>query len=767
MNDKKKNVEMKPEDHKKVSQALESEEITDFDEMRKKEDIKKESNDGDSDTGKDIIKGSKSTDEERNTGENADETKSAKEEPVKQKKEKVKKEEKKESKKKSQQGDKTETKEETDQASVPVQKSDKKIKDNKNIRSETASPKPEEAKKEEDSSKKKGSSKKEELPKKKDPSKKEESLKKERKPEPAEKSKNSAEGDAVQKENTKSHEDDRAVSKKEVQSKEEVKKNTKGNSKEKEDTNKAISQSKKIADTKTEMAVSPKIAETENKQKTSQSQKEKTKNKKILWITLGVAAGILLIAYFTGFIYFSGHFYQSVAINGIDVSDMNQEGAKQTLDYFYKNYVLTLETIDGEEIPIQGKDISMQITLRDEFSSCFKQQKAYLWFVNMFKHYDFNIGADTAWDSSALSDIFKSMKILNKKSMTAPKDAYVGVEDGKFTIVKEVMGNTINVNQFKQTVENSLTNVVSEIVLKDENCYDLPKVYSTDDEIKKDLEAKNEFAQNEIKIQLDDITLEPGMELYDTVLEKEADGYEVSRKLVEKYVKSLAKKYDTLGKERNFTTSFQDREIKINGTAFGYELNQDETTQALYDALKAGKSTTVEAVFNEKGYTLKGENDIGDTYIEVNLSEQKVFAYKNGEKIAEGDCVSGNESAGHGTCTGLYAIQNKLSPTVLRGEKKPVTKTTTKKKKGKKVKVTTTTYEYEYESPVTFWMQFNGGIGLHDAAGWRSSYGGSIYYYNGSHGCVNLPYSLAETLYKNYDIGTPVIVYFWDNENRQ
>lgn len=122
-----------------------------------------------------------------------------------------------------------------------------------------------------------------------------------------------------------------------------------------------------------------------------------------------------MIAYLTGFIYFSGHFYQSASINGLDVSDMNQENAKQTLDYFYKNYVLTLETIDGDTIPINGKDISMQITLRDEFSSCFKQQRAYLWFINMFKHYDFNLGADTTWNQSQLSNIFDSMKILNKK----------------------------------------------------------------------------------------------------------------------------------------------------------------------------------------------------------------------------------------------------------------------------------------------------------------------------------------------------------------
>lgn len=531
---------------------------------------------------------------------------------------------------------------------------------------------------------------------------------------------------------------------------------------EKKVTNNAITQSKRLADAKAAMNSTSLVSDTKDNKKNNAAKK-----KKAIWVTLGSVAGILLVAYIAGFIYFSKHFYQDVTINGINVSGMNDENAKQLLDNFYQSYTLTIETIDGEQILIDGKDISMEIMLHDEFDSCLKQQNAYLWFVNLFKHYDFTVGADTTWSQSELAEILESMEILEEKNMVSPEDAYVGVEDGKFTIIKEVMGTTINKNKFEQTVENGLSNVMSVLVLKDEGCYSLPKVYSTDDSLQKDLEAKNAFAENEIKLQLDDLTLEPGMELYEAVLEKKTDSYEVSQKLVEKYVKTLAEEYDTLGTDRTFTTSFDEKEIQVNGTAFGYEINQEETVTALYNALTAGKAATVEVVFNQKGYTLIGENDIGDTYIEVNLSEQKVFGYKDGKKIAEGDCVSGNESAGNGTCVGLYAIQNKLSPTVLRGEKKPVTKTTTKKKNGKKVKVTTTTYEYEYESPVTFWMQFNGGIGLHDAAGWRSVYGGSIYYYSGSHGCVNLPYDLAETLYNNFDIGTPVIVYFWDNENRR
>ena len=43
-----------------------------------------------------------------------------------------------------------------------------------------------------------------------------------------------------------------------------------------------------------------------------------------------------------------------------------------------------------------------------------------------------------------------------------------------------------------------------------------------------------------------------------------------------------------------------------------------------------------------------------------------------------------------------------------------------------------------YEAEVTYWMPFNGNIGIHDAS-WRYSFGGEIYKRNGTHGCVNAP----------------------------
>ena len=64
-----------------------------------------------------------------------------------------------------------------------------------------------------------------------------------------------------------------------------------------------------------------------------------------------------------------------------------------------------------------------------------------------------------------------------------------------------------------------------------------------------------------------------------------------------------------------------------------------------------------------------------------------------------------------------------------------------------------------YRTHVDYWMPFNGGIGFHDAS-WRGSFGGSIYLYSGSHGCINLPTSAAATLYENIEAGCPVLCFY-------
>ena len=107
-----------------------------------------------------------------------------------------------------------------------------------------------------------------------------------------------------------------------------------------------------------------------------------------------------------------------------------------------------------------------------------------------------------------------------------------------------------------------------------------------------------------------------------------------------------------------------------------------------------------------------GVNDIGNSYVEIDLGNQHMYLYKEGKMILDSDFVSGNERLNHHTPDGIDAITYKSQNATLRGP--------------------------GYASFVYYWMPFNGGIGLHDAT-WRSSFGGDIYKTDGSHGCVNLP----------------------------
>ena len=121
-----------------------------------------------------------------------------------------------------------------------------------------------------------------------------------------------------------------------------------------------------------------------------------------------------------------------------------------------------------------------------------------------------------------------------------------------------------------------------------------------------------------------------------------------------------------------------------------------------------------------------------NTYIAVSINEQYIWFYQNGNLVISSPIVTGTRGF-HDTPKGTYQILNKARNIYLTGP--------------------------DWRSFVNYWMSFIGNsIGLHDAS-WRSSFGGSIYTTNGSHGCVNLPYNVAKTIYENASIGTKVIVY--------
>jgi len=119
-------------------------------------------------------------------------------------------------------------------------------------------------------------------------------------------------------------------------------------------------------------------------------------------------------------------------------------------------------------------------------------------------------------------------------------------------------------------------------------------------------------------------------------------------------------------------------------------------------------------------------------FVYVDISDQMAYCYRNNTLLVAGPCVTGNLKTKHDTTIGVHQIILKDTNRMLKGS-----------------------YGTAH---VDYWMRFtNGGQGLHDAA-WRRKFGGNIYTYDGSHGCVNLQKNVAATIYANSYVGMLVIV---------
>ena len=121
-----------------------------------------------------------------------------------------------------------------------------------------------------------------------------------------------------------------------------------------------------------------------------------------------------------------------------------------------------------------------------------------------------------------------------------------------------------------------------------------------------------------------------------------------------------------------------------------------------------------------------------NVWVDVDLTNQRITLYADGKVVLSSACVTGNVSRGMATPTGTYRISYKTTNAYLLNN-----------------------------AFVNYWMPFNGGIGFHDAS-WRYGvFTADQAYYNGSHGCVNLPYSTAQTLYSYLHAGDVVYVHGW------
>jgi len=457
------------------------------------------------------------------------------------------------------------------------------------------------------------------------------------------------------------------------------------------------------------------------------------KKSKIGIIAIFAVLIIIAAVYFIGVIWCSNGFLPRTYMNNVDISGMTMDEAEEAVIHKVEVKGLTFIKKGGDEIHFDGEEFGSEVHLEndDTFVEA-ASQNSFLWFKNFFSKAKYSTKLVNTYDENKLISL-----IANYTWGSAPPtDAYLQrQDDGTYVIIPEDNGDMVDVDVLVDYALECVRNGDSVIDINECDCYLYAEV--TEASLQKACDEANALQGLTITYDFDDRKEElESSTIVEWVSSDEKGDMTIDENAVQSWVQAnIANKYDTYapGYVRTFNSTMQGTvEVPLGDYGiYGWQTDVEATTEKLIEYIKAGESVTVEPEYVKKGYT-RATDDIGDTYIEVDITNQHVWYYKDGELQMDSDCVTGMATdPDRATPTGAFQVWSMERDVVLRGA--------------------------DYATPVSFWMNISEcGVGLHDLD--RSAYGGDIYMYNGSHGCINLPYDFAESLFNAIDVGMPVIM---------
>lgn len=447
--------------------------------------------------------------------------------------------------------------------------------------------------------------------------------------------------------------------------------------------------------------------------------------KAFLIIVIAAAA-----VYIAGCVYFSSHFYGAGTIFGIAMRGQTVESMKEQVQDKVAEYTLTITTRDGEET-VTADQIGLEYDDQGEIDLLLAEQRTLLWifmFATTTDDHEINVTAD----ESLISEAVSALSCMQEENMTAPTDACLQYADGAYVIQAETYGNQLEYDTVYPVISDAVYSGENAISLDELSCYVAPELYQGNEDLVAECEALNNLIDIEIIYDFSDRTMVvDGDVISEWIVFGDDFTYEIDEAAVADYVYEMAYETDTFGLSHSFTTT-GGSQITLKGGDYGWLINQSSTTEQLLELLEAGESVTVEPEYRYSGIC-RDTDDIGDTYVEISISAQTMWVYVDGTCVVSTPVVTGNSSRGYDTPSGgVWAVDARITDYTLSGQ--------------------------DYNTEVSYWLPFNGNVGIHDAT-WRDSFGGTIYKTNGSHGCINTPLSAMKTVYENVQIGYPVVIY--------
>ncbi|HPR24691.1 MAG TPA: peptidoglycan binding domain-containing protein, partial [Bacillota bacterium] len=387
----------------------------------------------------------------------------------------------------------------------------------------------------------------------------------------------------------------------------------------------------------------------------------------------------------------SENFPKNTFINGIDCSGLDLEEAEKVLieEWESREFVIMQ---DNEEIG-NIKNFGFEYDIEDPLNEALLHSAINPLYTNTIKPQN---NLFVPMNISRISDSFKKqfnkLKVLHQKSVTKTENAYVDMSDNDFDIVKEVYGNNIDKDLFFDTIISDIENNVFSLEYIKKDFYEKPTITSENSSLLAKQEYCRQYLSMEITYDFEDRKNTVPPYALDKMIIVKAGTVSVDRDAVAKYIKSLAAEYDTLGITREFEGT-DGITVEVSGGSYGWLMDQEAEIEWLYRAVKKGKNVLREPEYLQTAFS-RSENDIGDSYVEIDLGNQRMWMYKNGQLIVSSSVVTGTPTKNKPTYSGTYRLAYKQPNRVLKGEDWDGT---------------------QYESPVKYWMPFNRGQGMHDA----------------------------------------------------
>lgn len=455
---------------------------------------------------------------------------------------------------------------------------------------------------------------------------------------------------------------------------------------------------------------------------------------------LQAAAAVVVLAacaclgiYIWGTQKYAEAFFPNTRINGLDASGRTVEEVKAQIEEELSAYTLTLLELDGETEQITAGEIGLHSEFDGSLEILLAAQDPKEWPKYRQMITEHQIETMLVFDEELLDARLESLRAMDPENKKEPENAKISEynsETKSYGIDPDRPGSEVIEENLKKAVVAAVTSLQAQVDLEAEDCYMRSAIREDNRTLQAVAAELNHYVGTVITYTFGDETeVLDGDRIHEWL---SLDGTTVILDETQPavYAKELAEKYNTSGKEKQFKTTYGETVTIAEGT-YGWVIDEEKEAAEILAIVKAGEQQTREPVYSQTAAS-HGETDYGNTYVEINLTTQHLYFYKEGDLILETDFVSGNEARGMATPGGAYPLAGKRKNAVLTGP--------------------------GYRTPVSYWMPFNRGIGLHDAS-WRWQFGGTIYKRSGSHGCINLPKTAAKTIYENISIGDPVLCY--------